>query len=124
MPTVAVSPSWRTHSWSLVKRSVAIAFLLGKDLAAVVMSGDKRHRRDFRRARHIADDERKAGAIGSVPGVDIAHRNGAADARAEAAAGDGADSAAGLVRDRSALAGRGAALGAEADALAARPFAE
>src|SRR5487761_471541 len=107
MPITARSPSRRTHSWSLVKRSSVMAmFLLRRStglfpalprgpgrvrVGAVVMVGDKRQRDDARRGGRAPHQQGGGADVRGMGGIDIAHRDRAADRRAKAAAGDPAD---------------------------------
>src|SRR5437016_1168354 len=98
MPITAMSPSRRTHSWSLVKRIALIGLLLMS--AAVVPVRDERHRRDMRRSRHVADHQRQCAARGGMGGVDVAHRDRRAERWPEPATGYPADRVAGGIGDR------------------------
>ena len=92
--------------------------LLISDGAAIAVRHEG-HRRDARRQRLAAHHQIDLGAVAGECGFDIAHRDGRVQARAEAAAGDLADDAAGLVGDLGAFARRRPAVGTDADALLA-----
>src|SRR5580658_2652991 len=116
MPITAVSPSWRIHSWSLVKRRIGME---NSSRAAVITGRSKGHRRDQGGARHVANDERdRRTDDGGVLTRDIAHRNGGVERRAKTAAGHDADRGAGGIENGAAFARRGAVVGADADAAA------
>src|SRR5262249_45900744 len=95
-----------------------------KLLSAVIARLDERQRRDMRRPRHVAHDERERGAVVAMRRIDIAHRDRRADRRAEAAAGYRADAIAGGIGDDRALACWRAPVGPDADALARDAFGE
>src|SRR5437764_3596531 len=120
MPMTATSPSWRTHSWSFVKRTA----LMLKLLRAVITCRDKGQSRDMRRPRHVAHDQRQRAAIGIVGGIDIAHRDWRADRRSKTAARHRADRVAGGIDDRGALARRRAPVRTDADPLACGPLGQ
>ena len=90
----------------------------------MVMVRDKRQRGESGRAGGAAHQQGQGGAVGGVSGLDIAHRDWAVDRGAKAAAGDPPDRIAGGVDDRRRLARWRAAVGADADPLARRPFGE
>src|SRR5271154_2839010 len=121
MPMTTVSPSWRTHSWSLVKRSVVIG---NSSWAAVIAGRNKRHWRHSGRTRDIANDNRERGAGLGMRPRDIAHREGSAQRGAEPAARHLADQITGGVDDGAAFTRRGAPIGANADATARRRIGE
>src|SRR5688500_4639602 len=89
---------------------------------AVVAVGDERHGSYGRRMRRAANDDVQRRADSGGWRIDIAHRDGAADARAEGAAGDAADGRAVLLLDLAALAGRRAAFELQPHAAAAGAF--
>src|SRR3984893_17895782 len=104
MPITATSPSWRTHSCSLVKRRALIIRLLW----AVIAGRDEGQAGDMGRPRDIADHQREPGALGGLAGLDIAHRDRPADRGAEPAAGYPADRGVIGIDDRRAFARRSA----------------
>src|SRR6187200_2002753 len=116
MPTVPMPPSTRIHSWSLVKRSMAMNLPLFSALAGVAV-GHERQRRDRRAqclaAHHQIDGRADLGVIR----LHVAHRHGAIDAGAEAARGDDADALAAGRKNLGALASRRASVRPDADAL-------
>src|SRR5579863_8530486 len=122
MPITAMSPSRRTHSWSLVKRVSLIgasSWEMGAVSSAVIAGRNKGQRRDVRRPRHVAHDKLQRAAVAGLRRVDVAHRDRRANRGAEAAARHLSDWVAFWVEDRRAFARRGAAVGADADAPAA-----
>src|SRR5262249_1406718 len=98
-------------------------FVGSRSGAAVVALRDEGQLDDARRARRAAHPEREGGTGGGMGGLDIAHREGAADRRAEAARGDLAD-APRAVRDFRVLARRRLAVRQNADALPRCAFGE
>src|SRR5262245_55996002 len=140
MPTVPMPPSARIHSWSLVKRSLGMRSSggvrpCGSDPMALrwlypgvrpagsdpdvpmLYEGQRHHRRREGLAPHHQVHARSGLAIA---GGDIAHGDGAVDARPEAARGHRADPLAQEREDLRALAGRRAAVRPDADAPTAR----
>src|SRR5262245_20911058 len=110
IPTVTVSPSIRTHSWSLEKK-VAI-----KDLRpAMVAMRDKGQGDNPRRQRPAADDKGDLG-VGCGPlRHDVAQGDWAADGRSKAAASDATERRAIGRLDLGALARRRLAVGPQPD---------
>src|SRR5271167_3919853 len=121
MPMTTVSPSWRTHSWSLVKRSVVIG---NSSWAAVIAGRNKRHRRHPGRSRDIANDNRERGAGLGMRPRDITHRDRGAQRWAEPAARHLADQIIGGIDDGAVFARRSAPIGADTDATARRRIGE
>src|SRR5690349_9945700 len=104
MPTTAVAPSTRTHSWSLVYLSVMSIPPYAVVSAAVVTMGDEGQRHHARGPRRAPYHQRDRRPDRRVCARHIAHSDRAIDAGAEAAAGDAADRGAVLVEDLGALA--------------------
>src|SRR6266851_9236790 len=126
MPTTAVAPSTRTHSWSLLNFTV-MAFPRSCrecDLAAVIAMRHEGKRHHLGRPRRAAHQQHDGRARRRVRGGDVAHGDRAVDAGPEAAAGDAADGGAGGVLDLGALASRRLALGTDAHAPARDALAE
>src|SRR6516165_5288072 len=124
MPTTARSPSSRTHSWSLVKRTVLIRQFPFAGSTGVIAVRHKRQAYDPRRAGGAAHKQGERGAFRGMAAIDITHRDGAADRRAEAAARHSPNRHPGGVDDRGILACRRASVRPDADADARRPFSE
>src|ERR1700678_1527499 len=89
MPTVAVSPSSSTHSWSLVKRMRRA--LSGSGGGAVIAMGGEGKGGDLRGLRPAADDDLKRGPGRRKGGRGVAHGDGRSEGRRKAAAGDDPD---------------------------------
>src|SRR5476651_2435090 len=119
MPMVPTSPSMLIHSCSSVYFTSAISRLL----SAVVSVFDERHGNDLGRHRLAAHHQLDLGAVGGVRLVDVAHGDGALEARREAARSDFSDHLATdddlrtFARDR-------LAFGKKADPLARRTFGD
>src|SRR5947207_3335770 len=78
----------------------------------------------MRRPGDLANDERKRAALGTVRGIDIAHRDRRVDRWAETATGHTAGGIAGGIDNRGPLARRSAPVGTDADPFPCRPFGE
>src|SRR5579864_7155991 len=118
MPTTAVEPSTRTHSWSLVNLTV-MRFLVCSGLgggAAIVAMRNERQRRDARGSRRAADHQSHTGADLGMGRRHIGHGDGCVDTRAKAAAGDAADDATRAIDDLGAFARGRPSLRPNADA--------
>src|SRR6516162_9278984 len=124
MPTTARSPSSRTHSWSLVKRTVLIRQFPFAGSTGVIAVRHKRKAHDPRRAGGAAHEQTETGAFRGMAVIDITHRDGAADRRAEAAARHSPNRRPIGVDDRGVLARRRASVRSDAEAGARRPFGE
>src|SRR4051812_28564434 len=119
MPMVPTSPSMLIHSCSSVYFTSAISRLL----SAVVSVFDERHGNDFCRHRLAAHHELYFCAVGGLRLLDVAHGDGALEARREAARGDFSDHLA-ADHDLRAFARDRLAFGKKADPLARRAFGD
>src|SRR4051794_32779313 len=119
MPTVAMSPSSTTHSWSLVKRLSELLLAMGHSLLLTYVTvRDERQRHDGRWDRLAAHDQVQFRAVGCEVLADIAHGNRCVQRGSEAAGGDDSGLGAVLGDDGGLGAGRRAAVRADADAMA------
>src|SRR5579859_6119900 len=124
MPTTAVAPSTRTHSWSLVYLSVMRVSPYAVVSAAVIAMGDEGQRHHASGPRRAAHHQRDRRADRRLRARHIAHGDRPVDAGTEAAAGDAPDGGAVLVEDLGAFARGRAAFGLQAHTLARGALAE
>src|SRR4051812_22128279 len=114
MPTVTVSPSTSSHSWSAVYWS-AVWAVIGSAFRGAAVEGERGDRAgDGSPADVDVEDLCPVRHCGERGRVDEGHRDGVAERRRERARGHGADDRA-VEHDVVARAGSTAALGHQAD---------